>query len=99
MSKKIRPLGDRIIVRREEQEQTTPGGIVIPDTTNKEKPMTGTVVAVGPGPIMDNGDRRAIGLKEGEKVLFGKYAGTEVKIGSDELVVLREDDIMGVVEG
>lgn len=93
----IRPLGDRVVVRRQEEEKKTPGGIVIPDTASKEKPMEGMVLAVGPGRRLENGDRQAVDVKQGDKVLFGKYAGTEVKMGDEELVVLREDDIMGVI--
>ncbi len=95
---KIRPLHDRVVVRRIEQEQTSPGGIVIPDTA-KEKPIQGEVVAVGNGKIMENGDVRPLDVKVGDKVLFGKYSGTEVKIGDEEMLVMREEDIMGVVEG
>ncbi len=92
----IRPLRDRIVVRRQD-ERTTAGGIVIPDTAT-EKPMIGVVVAVGPGKTLDNGSVMEPVLKAGEKVLFGKYAGTEVEIAGETLVVMREDDIMGVVE-
>lgn len=95
---KIRPLGDRIVVRRQEQEEKTPGGIYIPDTASKEKPMEGSVVAVGPGRRLENGDRQVIELKIGDKILFGKYAGTEVKFKDEEFVVLREEDVMGVIE-
>ncbi len=95
---KIRPLHDRVIVRRMEEERTSAGGIVIPDSAT-EKPIRGEVVSVGPGKILDNGDVRALDLKAGDKVLFGKYSGTEVKINDEELVVMREDDIMGVIEG
>jgi len=94
---KIRPLGDRVIIRRQEEERTTQGGIVIPDNA-AEKPVFGIVVAVGPGKPLDNGDVRATAVKKGDKVLFGKYAGTEVKIQGEELVVMREEDIMGVVD-
>mgnify|MGYP003393517678 CR=1 FL=1 len=94
---KIRPLHDRVVVRRMEEERTTPGGIVIPDSAT-EKPMRGEIMAVGAGKILDNGDVRALAVKVGEIVLFGKYSGTEVKINGQELVVMREDDIMGVVE-
>lgn len=94
---KIRPLHDRVVVRRMEEERTSPGGIVIPDSAT-EKPMQGEVVAAGPGKTLDNGDVSALAVKVGDVVLFGKYSGTEVKIGADELVVMREDDIMGVVE-
>ncbi|MDH5178995.1 MAG: co-chaperone GroES [Gammaproteobacteria bacterium] len=94
---KIRPLHDRVIVRRMEEERTTAGGIVIPDTAT-EKPMQGEVVAVGNGKITDSGDIRPLEVKAGDKVLFGKYAGTEVKVDGEELLVMREEDIMGVVE-
>jgi chaperonin GroES len=94
---KIRPLHDRVVVCRMEDERTTAGGIVIPDSA-AEKPMRGEVVAVGAGKILDNGDLRALAVKIGDVVLFGKYSGTEVKIGGQELVVMREDDIMGIVE-
>ena len=94
---KIRPLHDRVVVRRMEEERTTAGGIVIPDGA-AEKPMRGVVVAVGAGKVLDNGDVRALAIKVGDVVLFGKYSGTEVKVGAEELVVMREDDIMGVIE-
>lgn len=94
---KIRPLHDRVIVRRMEEERTTAGGIVIPDTAT-EKPMQGEVVAVGNGKITDSGELRPLDVKAGDKVLFGKYAGTEVKVDGEELLVMREEDIMGVVE-
>ncbi len=94
----IRPLHDRVIVRRLDEDSTSPGGIVIPDTA-KEKPIQGEVVAVGNGKILDNGDIRPLDVKPGDKILFGKYSGTEVKLGSEELLVMREEDIMGVVEG
>jgi len=94
---KIRPLHDRIVVKRWEEEKTSPGGIVIPDTA-KEKPIKGEVVAVGNGKALDNGQVRALDVKVGDKVLFGKYAGTEVKIDGAEYLMLREDDIMGVFE-
>lgn len=94
---KIRPLHDRIVVKRWEEEKTSPGGIVIPDTA-KEKPIKGEVVAVGNGKTLDNGQVRALDVKVGDKVLFGKYAGTEVKIDGTEYLMLREDDIMGVFE-
>ena len=93
----IRPLHDRVIVRRLEDETTTAGGIVIPDNA-KEKPSRGEVVAVGNGKPLDNGEVRAVGLNVGEKVLFGKYAGTEVKVNGEELLVVREDEIMAVFE-
>lgn len=95
---KLRPLHDRVIVKRLEEERTTAAGIVIPDTA-KEKPMRGEVLAVGGGKLLDSGTVRPVGVKAGEKVLFGKYAGTEVKIDGEELVVMREEDIMAVIEG
>lgn len=95
---KIRPLHDRVIVRRTEEERKTAGGIVIPDTA-KEKPVQGEVIAVGKGKLLENGEIRPLDVKPGDKVLFGKYSGTEVKVGSEELLVMREEDIMGVVEG
>ena len=94
--KKIRPLHDRVIVRRLEEERKSAGGIVIPDTA-KEKPIQGEVIAVGSGKILDDGKVRALDVKAGDKILFGKYSGTEVKIGDEELLVMREEDIMGVV--
>ncbi len=95
---KIRPLQDRVIVKRMEEERKSTGGIVIPDSAT-EKPIKGEVMAVGPGKILDNGEKRPVDLKVGDKVLFGKYSGTEVKVNDDELLVMREDDIMGVLEG
>ncbi len=95
---KIRPLYDRVVVRRMEEETTTPGGIVLPDTA-AEKPMQGEVVAVGRGKALDNGEFRALDVKVGDKVLFGKYAGTEVKVDGEELLVMREDDLLGIIEG
>jgi len=93
----IRPLHDRVIVKRLEEEKTSAGGIVIPDSA-AEKPIKGEVIAVGNGKILDNGEVRALDVKKGDKVLFGKYSGTEVKVGADELLVLREEDIMGVLD-
>ncbi len=95
---KIRPLHDRVIVRRKEEERTTAGGIVIPDSAT-EKPIQGEVLAVGKGKILDNGEVRALDVKVGDRVLFGKYAGTEVKVDSETLLVMREEDLMGVIEG
>ena len=95
---KIRPLHDRVIVKRMEEERTSPGGIVIPDAAT-EKPIKGEVVAAGNGKIAENGDVRALDVKVGDTVLFGKYAGTEVKVDGDELLVMKEDDIMAVIEG
>ncbi|WPL19914.1 co-chaperonin GroES [Thiorhodovibrio winogradskyi] len=94
----IRPLHDRVVIRRMEEERTTAGGIVIPDSA-AEKPIRGEVMAVGNGKIMDNGDTRALDVKVGDKVLFGKYSGTEVKVDGEDLLVMREEDIMGVIEG
>ena len=94
---KIRPLHDRVVVRRLEEERTTAGGIVIPDSA-AEKPMRGEVMAIGAGKVLENGDLRALAVKIGDIVLFGKYSGTEIKENGQELVVMREDDIMGVVE-
>ena len=93
----IRPLHDRVIVKRVEEEKTSPGGIVIPDSAT-EKPIQGEVIAVGKGKLLDSGKLSKLDLKKGDKVLFGKYSGTEVKVGSDEYLVMREDDIMGVIE-
>jgi len=95
---KIRPLHDRVIVKRMEEERTSPGGIVIPDTA-AEKPVRGKVTAIGNGKILEDGSVRALDVKVGDQVLFGKYSGTEVKVAGDELVVMREDDIMAVIEG
>ncbi len=94
---KIRPLHDRVVVRRLEEERTTAGGIVIPDSAT-EKPMRGEIVAIGAGKVLDNGDVRVLAVKVGDVVLFGKYSGTEVKVDGQELVVMREDDIMGIIE-
>jgi len=93
----IRPLHDRVLVRRLDDERTSPGGIVIPDTA-AEKPMQGEVIAVGNGKLQDNGELRPLDVKAGDKILFGKYSGTEVKVDGEELLVMREDDIMGVIE-
>ncbi len=95
---KIRPLHDRVIIKRLEEERTSPGGIVIPDTAT-EKPVRGKVIAVGSGRITEKGEIRPLDIKKGDTVLFGKYSGTEVKVDGDELVVMREDDIMAVIEG
>jgi chaperonin GroES len=98
MSTKIRPLHDRVIVKREEDERKSPGGIVIPDTAT-EKPMKGRVLAVGKGKILEGGDVRPLDVKVGDKVLFGKYSGTEVKMDGDDVLVMREEDIMAIIEG
>ena len=95
---KIRPLQDRVVVKRMEEEKTSAGGIVLPDSAT-EKPIKGKVIAVGPGKRLDNGEKHPLEVKVGETVLFGKYSGTEVKIDDEELVVMREEDIMGVIEG
>jgi len=94
----IRPLHDRVIIRRLEEERTSAGGIVIPDTA-AEKPDQGEVVAVGNGKILENGDVRPLDLKVGDRVLFGKYSGTSVKLEGEELLVMREDDVTAVIEG
>ncbi|MFT5115598.1 MAG: chaperonin GroES [Parasphingorhabdus sp.] len=94
----IRPLHDRVVVRRTEDERTSPGGIVIPDSA-AEKPMQGEILAIGNGKLQDNGELRALDVKVGDKVLFGKYSGTEVKVDGEEVLMMREDDIMGVIEG
>jgi chaperonin GroES len=94
---KIRPLHDRVVIKRMEEEKASPGGIIIPDSAT-EKPIKGEVVAVGNGKIQDNGNVQPLDVKVGDKVLFGKYSGTEVMIDSDELVVMKEDDIMAVID-
>jgi len=93
----LRPLHDRVAVKRLEEEQTSPGGIVIPDTA-KEKPQTGEVVAVGEGRVLDDGKVVPLDVKVGDKVLFGKYSGTEVTIGEEEYLLMREDDILAVLQ-
>jgi chaperonin GroES len=93
----IRPLHDRVLVKRIEEETTSAGGIYIPDNA-KEKPSQGEVLAVGNGKHLDNGDIRSLDVKVGDRVLFGKYSGNEVKMDGEELLVMREDDIMGIVE-
>ena len=94
---KFRPLHDRVIVKRLEEDRTTPGGIVIPDTA-AEKPMQGKIVAVGKGKILENGEVRQCDVKVGDKILFGKYSGTEVKVEGVDLVIMREEDVMAVIE-
>jgi chaperonin GroES len=96
-SMKIRPLQDRVIVKRIEEEEKTKGGIIIPDTA-KEKPMEGKVIAVGKGKLLEDGKVHALDVKAGDRVLFGKYSGTEVKIDGEEHLIMREDDILGVIE-
>ena len=95
---KIRPLQDRVLVRRLESEEKTKGGIIIPDTA-KEKPIEGKVIAVGAGKVGEDGKQRPLDVKAGDKVLFAKYSGTEVKIDGEEHLILREEDILGVLEG
>ncbi|TVO72401.1 co-chaperone GroES [Sedimenticola selenatireducens] len=95
---KIRPLQDRVVIRRMEEERTSAGGIVLPDSAT-EKPAQGEVVAVGNGKVLTNGESRPLDVKVGDKVLFGKYSGNEVKLGEESLLVMREEDIMGVIEG
>jgi len=94
---KIRPLHDRVIVRRMEGEEKTKGGIIIPDTA-KEKPVEGKVIAVGSGKLLENGKKAPLQVKEGDRILFGKYSGTEVKIDGEEHLIMREDDIIAIVE-
>ena len=94
---KVRPLLDRIVVKRTEEEQKTKGGIIIPDTA-KEKPLEGLVIAVGNGKVLNNGKLAALEVKAGDRILFGKYSGTEVKLDGEEHVILREDDILGVLD-
>jgi chaperonin GroES len=94
---KIRPLHDRVIVQRIQEEEKTKGGIIIPDTA-KEKPQEGKIIAVGPGKVLDNGTKVTPDVKVGDKILFGKYSGTEIKIEGEEFLMMREDDILGVIE-
>jgi len=95
---KFRPLHDRVVVRRIEQEEKTTGGIIIPDTA-KEKPQEGEVIAVGPGARSEDGTIHALDVKAGDRILFGKWSGTEVKIDGQELLIMKESDIMGIIEG
>lgn len=94
---KIRPLQDRIIVKRVQEEEKTKGGIIIPDSA-KEKPLEGVIIAAGKGKIMEDGKVRPLDVKEGDRILFGKYSGTEVKIDGEEHLILREEDVLGVIE-
>lgn len=95
---KLKPLGDRVLVKRaEETDQKSAGGIIIPDTA-KEKPQRGTIVSAGPGAMKDDGERAAMDVKDGDEVLFGKYSGTEVKIDGDELLIMHQSDILGVLD-
>lgn len=95
---KIKPLQDRILVKRIEEEEKTKGGIIIPDAA-KEKPQEAIVVAVGDGKVLDNGQKLALTVRVGDKILFGKYSGTEIKVDGEEHLILREDDVLGIVEG
>ncbi|MDI6851231.1 MAG: co-chaperone GroES [bacterium] len=95
---KLRPLADRVVIKRIEEEEVKKGGIIIPDTA-KEKPQKGEVIAVGPGRLDEKGNRIPLEVKVGDKVLFSKYAGTEVKVGDEEYLVMREDDILCIIEG
>ncbi len=94
---KIRPLHDRVVVRRTEEERKSPGGIVIPDTAT-EKPIRGKIVAVGKGKILESGEVRPLDVKVNDEILFGKYSGTEIKVDGEDLVVMREDDVMAIIE-
>lgn len=94
---KIKPLHDRVIVRRIEEDETTKGGIIIPDTA-KEKPIEGRIIAVGGGKTLENGKKLALEVKKGDKVLFGKYAGTDIKVDGEEHMIMREDDIIAIIE-
>ncbi len=94
---KFRPLHDRLLVKRTEAEERSKGGIIIPDSA-KEKPIEGKVVAVGNGKVLENGETRALAVNEGDKILFGKYSGTEIKIEGEEHIILREDEVLGVLE-
>ena len=95
---KVRPLHDRVIVKRLEEERTSPGGIVIPDSA-AEKPVQGKIVAVGKGKILEDGNVRPLDVKVGDKILFGKYGGTEVRVDGEDLLVMREEDVMAIIEG
>ena len=93
----LKPLHDRVLVKRLDSEEKTKGGIIIPDSA-KEKPLEGKVVAAGDGKLLDDGKRQPLAVKKGDKILFGKYAGTEIKVEGEEMVILREDDILAIVE-
>ena len=93
---KVQPLHDRLIVKRVDSQEVSKGGIIIPDTA-KEKPIEGLVVAVGPGKTLDNGSTKGLTVSEGDKVLFSKYAGTEIKIGGEDHTIMREDDVLGII--
>jgi chaperonin GroES len=93
----LKPLHDRVLVKRLDSEEKTKGGIIIPDSA-KEKPLEGMVIAVGDGKVLDDGKRQALAVKKEDKILFGKYAGTEIKVDGEEMIILREDDILAIVE-
>lgn len=95
---RVRPLNDRILVRRVEEKEQVKGGIIIPDTA-KEKPMEGEVMAVGNGRVLENGQRLPLEVKVGDRILFGKYSGTEIKIDDEEFLILREDEVLGIIAG
>jgi chaperonin GroES len=95
---KVKPLNDRVLVQRLEEAQVTKGGIFIPDTA-KEKPVEGKVIAVGPGKVNDQGNRMPLNVKEGDRILFGRYAGSEIKVEGEDYLMMREDDILAIVEG
>lgn len=94
----LKPLGDRIVVKALDAETTTAGGLVLPDTA-KEKPQTAEVIAVGPGKTLDNGTLVPVEVKVGDKVVYGKYSGTEIKVAGEDVIILRQDDVLGIVEG
>jgi len=98
MAHTLKPLADRVVVRVAEQEEKTSGGILLPQTANKEKPQEGEVLAVGPGKLLDNGDHAKMSVREGDRVVFAKYAGTEVKLQGEEVLVISEKDILAIVE-
>ena len=98
MTKQLRPLHDRVVVKRVEEKEQVRGGIIIPDTA-KEKPQEGEVVAVGQGKVLDSGVRLEMALKVGDRILFGKYSGSEIKIDGEEFLIMREDEVLGVIEG
>jgi chaperonin GroES len=98
MAMQLRPLNDRVVVKRVEEKEQVKGGIIIPDTA-KEKPQEGEVVAVGQGKVLDNGTRLEMDLKVGDRILFGKYSGTEIKVDGEDFLIMREDEVLGVVEG
>ena len=94
----LKPLNDRVIVRPKDTVEKSKGGVILPDTASKEKPMEGTVVAVGPGQLNDNGERTALEVKKDDKVIYSKYAGTEIKIDDDKYLILREEDILAIIQ-